>query len=77
MKRLSKGQILMLHSQLTEQTGGSTGVRDFNLLESRRNSYFSKSRRSDFFRGYARRKFNESRVCTGSLDPVYIVMGVK
>ena len=34
MKRLSKEQILMLHSQLTEQTGGSTGVRDFNLLES-------------------------------------------
>ncbi len=26
--------ILMLHSQLTEQTGGMVGVRDFNLLES-------------------------------------------
>ena len=24
----------MLHSQLIEQTGGTTGVRDFNLLES-------------------------------------------
>jgi death-on-curing protein len=34
MKRLSKEQILMLHSQLIEQTGGTTGVRDFNLLES-------------------------------------------
>lgn len=34
MKRLSKEQILMLHSQLVEQTGGSNGVRDFNLLES-------------------------------------------
>jgi len=30
MKRLSNEQILMLHSQLIEQTG----VRDFNLLES-------------------------------------------
>ena len=34
MKRLSKEQILMLHAQLIEQTGGITGVRDFNLLES-------------------------------------------
>ena len=24
----------MLHSQLIEQTGGTVGVRDFNLLES-------------------------------------------
>ena len=34
MKRLSKEQMLMLHSQLIEQTGGIDGVRDFNLLES-------------------------------------------
>ena len=34
MKRLSKEQILMLHSQLIEQNGGIDGVRDFNLLES-------------------------------------------
>ena len=34
MKRLSKDQILMLHSQLIEQTGGISGVRDFHLLES-------------------------------------------
>ena len=34
MKRLSKEQILMLHSQLIEHSGGTTGVRDFNLLES-------------------------------------------
>lgn len=34
MKRLSKEQILILHSQLIEQTGGIDGVRDFNLLES-------------------------------------------
>ena len=27
MKRLSKEQILMLHSQLIEQTGGTAGVR--------------------------------------------------
>ncbi len=34
MKRLSREQIIMLHSQLIEQTGGIDGVRDFNLLES-------------------------------------------
>ena len=34
MKRLNKEQILMLHSQLIEQTGGTLGVRDSNLLES-------------------------------------------
>ena len=34
MKRLSKEQILKLHSQLINQTGGSDGVRDYGLLES-------------------------------------------
>ena len=34
MKRLSKEQILLLHSQLIQQTGGSDGVRDHALLES-------------------------------------------
>jgi len=34
MIRLSKEQILMLHTQLIEQTGGTDGVRDYNLLES-------------------------------------------
>lgn len=31
---LTKKQILMLHSQLIQQTGGSDGVRDDGLLES-------------------------------------------
>lgn len=34
MKRLSKEQILMLHSQLIEEYGGSDGARDYNLLDS-------------------------------------------
>lgn len=34
MKRLSKEQILMLHSQLIEEYDGSDGVRDYNLLDS-------------------------------------------
>ena len=34
MIRLSKEQILMLHSQLIEEFGGSDGIRDMNLFES-------------------------------------------
>lgn len=34
MKKLSKEQILMLHTQSIQQTGGSDGVRDYNLLDS-------------------------------------------
>ena len=34
MKKLSKEQILMLHTQLIQQTGGSDGVGDYNLLDS-------------------------------------------
>ncbi|WP_310601994.1 type II toxin-antitoxin system death-on-curing family toxin [Anaerosporobacter sp.] len=34
MIRLTKKQILMLHSQLIKETGGSDGLRDENLLES-------------------------------------------
>ena len=40
MKRLSKEQILMLHSQLIEEYGGSKGVRDHNLLDSALESPF-------------------------------------
>ena len=34
MKRLSKEQILLLHTQLIEEFGGTDGVRDYNLLDS-------------------------------------------
>ena len=34
MRRLSKEQILLLHSQLIEEYGGSDGVRDYKLLDS-------------------------------------------
>ena len=41
MKKLSKKQILMLHTQLIQQTGGSDGVRDYNLLDSALEKSFS------------------------------------
>ena len=34
MIKLTKKQILMLHRQLIEETGGKDGIRDENLLES-------------------------------------------
>lgn len=34
MKRLTKEQILLLHSALTRETGGDDGLRDEGLLES-------------------------------------------
>lgn len=37
---LSKQQILLLHSQLIFETGGSDGLRDVGLLESAINSPF-------------------------------------
>ncbi len=40
MKRLSKEQVLLLHSQLIKSFGGSSGVRDDNLLDSALESPF-------------------------------------
>ncbi len=34
MKRLTKEQVLLLHSALTQETGGTDGLRDEGLLES-------------------------------------------
>ena len=40
MKRLSKKHIIMLHSQLIEEFGGSDGIRDYKLLDSALESPF-------------------------------------
>lgn len=40
MKKLTKRQIILLHSQLIEATGGSTGIRDEGLLDSALNMPF-------------------------------------
>lgn len=40
MIKLTKEQILLLHSQLIEVTGGSEGIRDMGLLESALESPF-------------------------------------
>ena len=38
MKKLTKEQIIMLHSELIRETGGSDGLRDEGLLDSALNS---------------------------------------
>ena len=40
MIRLSKPQILLLHKQLLEVTGGSSGLRDEGMLDSALNAPF-------------------------------------
>ena len=40
MKILSKRQILLLHQQLVDETGGSPGLRDEGLLDSALNAPF-------------------------------------
>jgi death-on-curing protein len=40
MKRLSKEQVIKIHSMLIEQTGGSDGIRDDGLLDSALNAPF-------------------------------------
>lgn len=40
MIKLSKEQVLMLHSHLIKETGGSDGIRDIGLLESALESPF-------------------------------------
>ena len=34
MKRLTQRQVMLLHEQLLEKTGGTAGVRDYGLLDS-------------------------------------------
>ena len=40
MKRISKEQVIKIHSMLVNQTGGSDGIRDEGLLESALNAPF-------------------------------------
>lgn len=56
MIRLSKEQILMLHSQLIEQTGGSDGVRDYNLLDSALESPFNHLEGMNYIRPFKQKQ---------------------
>lgn len=49
MKKLTKAQILMLHRELIEETGGMDGLRDEGLLDSALNAPFQGFEDTDTF----------------------------
>lgn len=52
---LSKEQILFMHKQLIDETGGLDGVRDEALLDSAINAPFQKFTGLIYFRQYSRK----------------------
>ena len=49
MIKMSKEQILLLHSQLISETGGGDGVRDYNLLDSALETPFQSFMNEDLY----------------------------
>ena len=70
---LSKQQILLLHSQLISETGGSDGLRDVGLLESAINSPFQQFGNEDL---YPTIQQKASRLCFG-LVIIHLLMEIK
>ena len=62
---LSKQQILLSHSQLISETGGSDGLRDVGLLESAINSPFQQFGNEDL---YPTIQQKASRLCFGLVN---------
>ena len=62
---LSKQQILLSHSQLISETGGSDGLRDVGLLESAINSPFRQFGNEDL---YPTIQQKASRLCFGLVN---------
>ena len=62
MKTLSKRQILMLHQQLVEQTGGSGGIRDEGLLDSALSAPFQSFDNTDVYPSLQQKA---ARLCFG------------
>ena len=49
MKKISREQVLMLHSMLINQSGGIDGIRDNGLLDSALNMPFQSFNNEDFY----------------------------
>ena len=49
MKTITKQQVMLLHTLLTQKTGGDNGLRDDNLLDSAINSAFATFGGQDLF----------------------------
>ncbi len=74
MIRLTKEQVLMLHSQLIEATGGSYGVRDEGLLDSALESPFQSFSGEEF---YLSIQAKAARLCYGLVKNHAMIDGNK
>jgi death-on-curing protein len=74
MIRLTKKQVLMLHSQLIQETGGSDGVRDEKLLESALETPFQSFGGEDL---YPSTQAKAARLCYGLVKNHAMVDGNK
>jgi len=74
MIKLTKEQVLMLHSQLIEATGGSYGVRDEGLLDSALESPFQSFSGEDF---YLSIQAKAARLCYGLVKNHAMIDGNK
>lgn len=62
MMKLSKSQILLLHDQLSAETGGSTGLRDEGMLDSAQHAPFQTFGGQDMYPSLAQKA---ARLCFG------------
>lgn len=67
MIKLTKEQVLLLHSDLIKETGGTDGIRDNNLLESALNAPFQVF--SIGFLGIFSPHFRHNKSPAGRCDP--------
>ncbi len=74
MIRLTKKQVLMLHTQLIESTGGSDGIRDEGLLDSALESPFQSFGGEEL---YPRIQAKAARLCYGLVKNHAMVDGNK
>ena len=74
MIKLTKEQILLLHTQLIEATGGSDGVRDVGLLESALESPFQSQGGEELYPGI---QAKAARLCYGLVKNHAMIDGNK
>ena len=74
MIRLSKPQILLLHEQLLEATGGSSGLRDEGMLDSALNAPFQTFNGEDVYPSIQQKA---ARLCFGLIKNHPFVDGNK
>ena len=74
MIRLTKDQILLLHSQLIQTTGGCEGIRDEGLLDSALESPFQTYGGEELYPGI---QSKAARLCYGLVKTIQCLMGIK